>query len=116
VRAQVFGAPSTMRSLRIRVSGGPVTDGSVHFTDGASGADGQDDVNCRTTHESGAPNENDTYVECTGVETAPDGAFFVDLRLVHPHRTSSPVTFTLLPLHVDQGPRADDDSLGLTLD
>ena len=115
VRARVSGAPSGMGAFRIRVSGPSVADGTVYFTDGKSGADGEGDVNCRTTDASGAPEETSAFVSCSGVAGAPHGGFFIHMRLAHPHGRSSLVTFTLLPLGLDQGAHDGNDSGELTL-
>ncbi len=112
VRAQVSGAPSTVSSVRVRLSGGAVGLGAdqVHLTDGVSGADGEGAVDCYTSDASGRGVNDGVYATCTGITRALRGSFYIDLRLEHPHGRTSAVDVTVVPLDVDQGGHTANDT------
>jgi hypothetical protein len=117
VRVEVAGVPAGVGTVRVRLSGAPVGTGSgqVHLTDGASGANGEGDVSCHTSDADGAAVTNGVYATCTGVRSAAGGRFYLDLRLAHPHGTDGRVTFTVLPVGVDQGTHGGNDALDATI-
>ena len=117
VRARLSGAPSTLDVIRIRISGAAVGtgNGQVHLTDGVSGADGEQGVDCYTSDVTGKGLADGVYATCTGISTATNGAFFVDMRLAHPHGTNSDVTFTVLPVGVDERARTANNARVLTV-
>jgi hypothetical protein len=117
VRAQVTGVPAGTGSVRIRLSGSGVGTGSgqVHLMDGAAGADGQGPVDCYTSDADGTAVATGLWATCTGVGSDDDGSFYVDMRVAHPGTRSSTVTFTVVPVKVDEGPFTDDNSRDLTL-
>ena len=103
--------------MRLELSGAAAgTDtGKVHFTSGASGADGEGNVDCFTSNASGNAVTNGLYATCTGVTGAKAGAFYVDTRLAHPSGTASQVVVTVIPVDVDEGSHRANNSGALTL-
>jgi hypothetical protein len=117
VRAEITGVPAGLASVRIRLSGAGVGTGptEVHLTDGPSGANAEGDVGCFTSTGNGSAATNGTYATCTGAASAVNGRFYVDLRIAHPHGTSTPVTFTVLAVGLDEGEHAANNTRGLTI-
>ncbi len=117
MHAQVTGMPAGVSIIRIRLDGAGVGlgAGQVHLTQGANGADGEGGVDCYTSDSTGASQTNGLFATCIGVATATSGSFFLDLRLAHPHGTATPVTFTLVPLGVDQGVHTGNDAVTTTV-
>jgi RNA polymerase sigma factor (sigma-70 family) len=116
VRARVSGVPAGVSTVRLRLSGdhAGLGQGQVHFTSGATGADGEGGVDCYTSDAGGASAANGLYATCTGVASS-TGSFYVDTRLAHPHGTSTPVTFRVVALGVDEGHHDAENSRALTL-
>ncbi|HYO39623.1 MAG TPA: sigma-70 family RNA polymerase sigma factor [Nocardioidaceae bacterium] len=116
VRAQVAGVPAGSDTLRIRLTGGTVGNGpgQVHLADGALGADGEGDVDCHVSDAAGRGVVNGDWATCTRVGVAPEGRFFVDLRVAHPQGAGT-VTVTVVPVGADEGPHAANNSRALTL-
>ncbi|MEP7088660.1 MAG: hypothetical protein ABI776_01025, partial [Nocardioidaceae bacterium] len=117
VRAQVSGVPPGVGTVRIRLSGtGVGTDpGQVHLTDGVDGADGQGVVGCYTSDATGRAVTDGTYATCTAVASAPSGGFYIDMRVARPTGASTRVTFTVLPVGVDEGAHGQNNSRDLTI-
>jgi hypothetical protein len=117
VRVSVSGVPPGATTVRLRLGGAAagLGTGETHFTDGASGADGEGNVDCYTSDASGNAAANGLYATCTGVGTATAGAFYVDTRLAHRHLTDSQVDLTVVPVGVDEGTHGGNNSRALTV-
>jgi hypothetical protein len=117
VAAQVSGVPAGVTSVRVRLSGPAVGlgAGQVHLTDGQEGADAEGLVTCTTTDATGTRLADGVYATCTRVDEAVDGHFQIVMRVAHPHGTPSVVTFTILPLGLDEGGHTGNDSRSLTI-
>jgi hypothetical protein len=104
VRAQVSGVPAGTNVVRFRIGGADAGTGrdQVHFTGGGSGANGQGGIGCYTSTSTGQAAANGIYATCSDVTRDADGSFFVDMRLAHPHGSTSNVTITVIPVGVDE--------------
>jgi RNA polymerase sigma factor (sigma-70 family) len=116
VRAQVTGVPLGVSTVRVRLSGVDVGTGSnqVRLIGGPSGADGEGPVDCYTSDANGQAVSNGLYATCTGMANDGDGSFYIDMQVSRPpgdHR----VTFTVVPVNVNEGPFGDNNSRDLTL-
>jgi hypothetical protein len=109
VRARVSGAPSALDAIRIGVVVSTGDPERVRFTGGASGADGEGDVDCFTSEADGTPADEDSFATCTGVRSARAGEFFVDMRASHPHGDPTPVTFTVEAVDADEAGRTGNN-------
>ena len=112
VRARVSGAPRALDEIRIGVSGPPAAPGRVRVTGDAAGADGEGDVDCFTSDETGTAADEAPFATCTGVGSVRDGEFYVDMRIAHPHGAAPPVTasFTLQAVDADEDGRIANNS------
>ena len=106
------GAPSALDEIRIGVSGPPAGPGRVLVTGGAAGADGEGDVDCFTSDETGTAADEAPFATCTSVGSVRDGEFYVDLRVAHPHGAAPPVTasFTLQAVDADEDGKIANNS------
>jgi hypothetical protein len=104
--------------VRIHLTGEGVGTGggSVHFTAGPNGANGQGPVGCYTSDAGGSRTSVGVWATCYGVAADDDGSFYIDMRLAHPAGTARAVTFTVVPVGVDEGPFDGDNSRALTID
>jgi hypothetical protein len=117
VRVAVSGVPAGVGTLRLRLGGAAagLGTGETHFTQGASGADGEGNVDCYTSDASGNATTDGLYATCTGVGSATSGAFYVDTRLAHRHNSDNPVVVTVVPVGVDEGTHGANNSRALTV-
>jgi hypothetical protein len=117
VRADVSGVPTGVTTVRLGLSGDLVglDAGQVHLTGGDAGAVAGAPVTCTTTSADGSPAADGVWATCTGVAGAPDGRFSVTMQVAHPSGTASDVTFSVLPLGVDEGSHTGNDARTLTI-
>jgi hypothetical protein len=117
VRVQVTGVPDGVSTVRLHLSGTGVGlgTGKVHLSTGAAGADGEGGVDCYTSDSTGRAMAEGVDLTCTRVTSASAGSFFIDTRLAHPHLSSRTVTYTIVPVGIDQGPHAANDSRDITV-
>jgi RNA polymerase sigma factor (sigma-70 family) len=114
VRATVSGAPTTLTEIRIGVSGAPAA--QVGLTDGAEGADGEGDVDCYTSDADGTAAQESQFATCTNVRIAPNGRFYVDMRVTRPlGGVRTPVTFAVQGVGVDEDGKTANNTKTLTI-
>ena len=53
---------------------------------------------------------NGLYATCTNVNLDADGSFYVDMQVAHPHGRDSDITFTVIPVGVDEGSHGGNNS------
>jgi hypothetical protein len=117
VRVQVAGVPAGVSSVRLQLTGADVGTGSrqTHLTGGASGADGEAGVDCVVSSADGRSTVPDgVWATCTNVTSAPQGRFFVDLRVAHAHGTDHAVALTVVTTGVDQAGQTANDRFAVT--
>ena len=112
LRAFVAGTPRGVTTMRVRLSGPGVGlgAGQAHLVDAQHGVNGEAEVTCITSDADGRPLTQGVWGTCTKVDQDDDGHFFIDLRVAQARGTRAPVTFTLVPVGVDEAGRLANNS------